>query len=92
MANTNLKLIETYYDKEKKKINERYYVDKDGLKQGLYESFYENGQPHIKFTCKDGVYDGLFELFYKDGQVKERCTHKDDKLDLVLNHLYPIIS
>ena len=49
MTNTNLKLIETFYDKAKTKVKERYFVDKDGKLDGLYELFYK---------------DGLYELFY----------------------------
>ena len=32
MTNTNLKLIETHYDEEKTKVNERYYVDEKRFK------------------------------------------------------------
>ena len=81
MTNTNLKLIETHYDEAKTKVNERYYVDKNGLRQGLYESFYENGQLRRRCTYKDGKLDGLYESFYENGQLKERCTYKNNKLD-----------
>ena len=51
MTNTNLKLIETYYNEDKTKVKERYYIDENGLRQGMYESFYENGNNGI------GIFD-----------------------------------
>ena len=50
---------------------------KNGLRQGLFESFWENGKPFIKCTFKDNRLDGLYEEFFENGQVKERCTYKD---------------
>lgn len=46
--------IETFYDKAKTKIQERYYVDKDCLKQGLCELFCENGKLRERRTYKNG--------------------------------------
>ena len=46
--------IETFYDKAKTKINERYYIDKNGLRQGISKLFCENGQLEKRYTYKDG--------------------------------------
>ena len=74
---TNLKLIETFYDEAKTKVNERYFVDENYLRQGLYESFYENGQLEERYTFKNDELDGLFKKFNRDGDLIERCTYKD---------------
>ena len=75
--NTNLKLIETFYDEVKTIVLERYYVDKDGLRQSLYEAFYEDGKPYIKSTYKNNKLNGLYELFHENGQPNIKCTYKD---------------
>ena len=67
MTNTNLTQqntltqIETFYDEAKTKVKERYFVDKNYLRQGLYELFYENGQLKGRCTYKNGELDGLDE-------------------------------
>ena len=81
MTNINLKLIETYYDEAKTKVNERYYVDKNYLRQGLYEQFYENGQLRRRCTYKDGKLNGLYKSFHENGKLEERFTFKNDELD-----------
>ena len=42
--NTNLTQVETYYNEEKTKVKERYFVEENDLRQGMYKSFYENGK------------------------------------------------
>ena len=74
--NTNLKLIETFYDEAKTKVNERYYVDKNGLRQGICDCFDGKGQLEERYTFKNDELDGLYELFYENDQVSERYTYK----------------
>jgi hypothetical protein len=40
-----------------------------GTWEGLYESFYFNGQVDSKIEYRDGEFDGSFERYYFDGQV-----------------------
>lgn len=42
---------------------------RDGTWEGLYESFYFNGQVDSKIEYRDGEFDGSFERYYFDGQV-----------------------
>ena len=84
MTNTNLKLIETHYDEEKTKVNERYYVDKNDLRQGLYESFYKSGQLFERCTYKNDKREGLFEWFHENNQLSQRGTYKNDDLHGIL--------
>lgn len=69
--------IKTYYDKEKTKLRERYYVNKNGLKHGLYEWFYENGIHCLKCTYKNNRLDGLYESFYENGKTLIKRTYKN---------------
>ena len=50
---------------------------KDGKKDGLEESFYENGQLEYQKNYKDGKEDGLFEGFYENGQLKFKLLFKN---------------
>ena len=75
--NTNLTKVKTHHDKAKTKVKERYFVDENGLRQGLYESFYENGRPDLKCTYKDDKLNGLYEEFFENDKPRERCTYKD---------------
>ena len=56
-------------------------TDDDGqteeIKNGLYESFHENGQLHLRENYKDGELDGLFEVFHENGELSLRGNHKD---------------
>ena len=81
MTNTNLKLIETYYDEAKTKVKERYYIDENGLRQGMYESFYENGNNGIRCTYKDSELNGLYEEFDVNNKIRAKCDYKDSKRD-----------
>jgi len=52
--NTNLTQVETYYNEEKTKVKERYFVEENDLRQGMYKSFYENGKSINQFVYKKG--------------------------------------
>jgi len=45
--------VETCDDEEKTIVLERYYIDENGLKQGLFERFYKDGQVKEKCTYKN---------------------------------------
>ena len=53
-----------YEDYVSKKL--RYSV-KNGIKEGPYELYYENGQLKRKTSFKNDRYDGLFEEYYENG-------------------------
>ena len=40
---------------------------KDGLREGPWLSFFENGQLHFKGSMKDGEFDGLVEYYNEEG-------------------------
>ena len=53
---------------------------KNGKKDGLWTSWYENGQKESEETFKDGKRDGLGTWWYENGQKFSEGTYKDGKL------------
>ena len=54
---------------------------KNGVKDGLSESFYFNGQLSLIENYKNNQLDGLRESFYKNGQLKESGVFKKGTKD-----------
>lgn len=74
-ADNKLKPIIEYYDNGKIKC--AYSVDKNGNKQGPYESYHDNGQLMRKCTYKNGKLDGPYEAYYDNGQLWVKCTYRE---------------
>ena len=69
------------YHADGKTINAVYTVDKNGIKQGDYESYYKNGKPSIKGTYVDGKEDGLWEYYYENGRLWKKCSYQNGEKD-----------
>ena len=52
---------------------------KDGKREGLWTSFYENGQLWWKGPYKDGKLNGPYVWYYDNGQLSSEGTYKDGK-------------
>ena len=50
-------------------LKEKNHVNEDGTREGLYESFYENGEVESRLTFKNGLYHGLQEWFTEEGEI-----------------------
>ena len=50
---------------------------RDGKRDGLYESYDEEGRLKTRGAFKNGVVAGPYELYDADGQVREIGTFKD---------------
>ena len=48
---------------------------KDGTWEGLYESFYFNGEVDSRIQYKDGEFHGSFERYYYDGRVLAKGSY-----------------
>ena len=46
-----------------------------GTWEGLYESFYFNGQVDSKIEYRDGEFDGSFERYYFDGKLLAKGSY-----------------
>jgi len=52
---------------------------KDGKREGMWISFWNNGNVENEGVFKDGKEHGLFESYYRNGQLKERKTYKEGR-------------
>ena len=84
IADSKPTVKEEFYSNGKLENRINYQPKSDGGKEhGLTESYYENGQLHIKENYKDGNRDGLFESYYKNGQFKQDyCFKNNEKVDM----------
>ena len=57
------------------------FEDRDRVRNGPHETYYENGQLEEKRTYKDGVQDGPFERYHDNGQLSTKGTYKDGERD-----------
>ena len=56
-------------------------TDKEEIKDGLVEEFYDNGQLYKKENYKNGKLDGLWEVYYENGQLRDRGNYKNGLKD-----------
>jgi antitoxin component YwqK of YwqJK toxin-antitoxin module len=72
--------IETTYYPDSKMIEEKTtYIN--GIKNGLYEKYYPNGQLYIKANYKNRRLDGLYQKFYQNGKLEFEKNYVDGKFD-----------
>ena len=57
----------------------------DEAKNGVVETYYDNGQLKSRVPSKDGKYNGLWETWYENGQPQESTMYKDGKPDKAFN-------
>lgn len=51
---------------------------KNGKREGLWKSFYEDGTPWSKTTFKEGLKDGPTTTWYENGKMRYEGFYKDD--------------
>ena len=50
-----------------------------GLRQGLWESFFENGVKWSESTYLFGIREGAYKIFYPNGKLKIHGAYKNEK-------------
>jgi antitoxin component YwqK of YwqJK toxin-antitoxin module len=70
-------ILETYHSKSKKLLERKRY--ENGILNGLYELWYENGRLDQRVNFKNGRYDGLYEEWYENGVFNVLGEFKNDK-------------
>ena len=55
-------------------------TEKKTIKDGLVETFYENGQLRDRVNFKDGKEDGPWECFDEDGNLIKTEEYEDGEL------------
>ena len=63
------------------KIKERYFVDANGKKQGVYRSFHKNGKLDVYVEYENDKGNGIYKAFYESGILELSMHAKNDKLD-----------
>ena len=69
MLNAQVRKVETFYDAEKKKIKEIYFL-KNEKPVGIYESYYFNGKLKSKGNFENNTQSGEWHYFYENGNLK----------------------
>jgi len=77
-------VIVKYYPRipgQKRKVRERYIVDDNGVKQGLYQSYYRNGQDEVTCFYKNDILNGPYVSKHSNGRVAMECTYDEGSLE-----------
>lgn len=79
-------------------LEERYTVDKNGQKNGLYERWFTNGQLERRCTYKNDKLHGSFKSWYRNGQQELWFHFNNGEIDgacqswnqdgLLVEHMY----
>jgi Family of unknown function (DUF5758)/MORN repeat variant len=56
-----------------------YRYERPKPKNGLYQSWYNNGQKYEEVIYKDGKMEGLYQKWHENGQKYEEVMYKDGK-------------
>src|ERR1035437_5523149 len=70
--------VQTYYDKDKKVIKEKYQIKKTGnntYKDGLYQIFFESGKLWQAGNYKNDSLYGIWDIYYANGQLKQTLNY-----------------
>ena len=74
--------VTTWYLYDEKKQGAKYvmYTYKDGMFEGVQETYYENGNVKTRKMFSNNVANGLATEYYEDGSVKSECTYKNGEV------------
>lgn len=64
---------------ENGELQAEFSFNKEGKKDGLCRSYYNNGRVRSDFLYKEGVKEGVSKNYYKEGGVSSEITYKDGK-------------
>ncbi len=87
---SQLQLIEEYEENTKnlrivRFLRRKYYVNKDGLKENIYISYYPNGIVESYYHFHNNQLNGKFQTYYECGSLKNEGYYRNDKL-----HIYKL--
>lgn len=57
------------------------WMSKNGVSDGVYRDWFENGQLYFETNWKDGKLDGVYRRWYENGQLEIESRWKDGKWD-----------
>jgi hypothetical protein len=56
-------------------------IGRSTIQNGLYQTWYDNGQKELECTYVNGRLDGLYQLWYENGQKELECTYVNGRTD-----------
>ena len=68
----------TYYDKNQTQLHEEFYHN-DYIKEGLYTSYYKNGNIENESNYINGKLNGLSTYYYESGKIYFQLYYKDNQ-------------
>lgn len=71
-------LNETYYNNGKGELNKK-FTKKNGNIEGLYKSFYRNGNIKSEVSFSRNKYDGPYKMYYSTGEVRVEGNFRNHK-------------
>jgi len=77
ITNACKKVKKEYYPNGK--LKKEYQYNKDGLADGYYKKYYDNGDIFVKSAYKNGKLEGLGRTYYKNGQVEWEVNYINGK-------------
>ena len=72
-------VVRTYYDNAKTRLKEEYFINA-GKKEGIYKSYYSNGQLWYEVNYIDNKREGICKSYYENGQISSEVNFIDDKV------------
>jgi antitoxin component YwqK of YwqJK toxin-antitoxin module len=73
-------LIEIFYQDNPSRPRYRYYTDEHGNKHGLYQHWYDNGQPWAQCEYINGQRHGLYQSWHNNGKLWTQCEYINGKI------------
>ncbi len=69
--------VVTYYDPEKKHLQEDYFVlpDNNDIINGKYKRYFENGNVEVEGMFEDGVRNGTFLEYHENGKLLRKISY-----------------
>ena len=71
-------VVRRYHDKEKTKVRVEYFK-MNGKKEGIYKSYWNNGQLWEEVNYIDGKMNGIYKRYHYNGQLWEEINYIDGK-------------
>ena len=80
MTEKNNGVVRDYYDEDKIKLSNTYYIF-NGKKEGEYKEYWANEQLNLIRNYKNGNLEGEYKLYREDGQLNLICNYKNGNLE-----------
>jgi antitoxin component YwqK of YwqJK toxin-antitoxin module len=77
MSEITTGLIKTFYDEEKTKLKEKYFIH-ENKKEGIYRSYWENGQLWEEVNYINDKKEGINRTYWINGQLLKKVNYIND--------------